>query len=117
MNNHWLSSEEVDLELYPISKVNEKSLKKDFGIEFEPPRPMENRSEVVDTQLKEVNNRFTTVRRAIEKINPELEDKEIDTLVKEIDDEDIRDLDKELEKNLDTNNLDKDNDGKQEEKE
>lgn len=96
MNNHWLTSEEVDLVLYPISKVNEINVKKEFSIEFEPPRPMENRGEVVDTQIKEINNNLTTIRRAIEKINPELDDKEIDVLMKEIEDEETERLEKVL---------------------
>lgn len=97
MNNHWLTSEEVDLDLYPISNVNAKALKKDFSIEFEPPRPMENRGEVVDTQIKEINNSLTTTRRAVEKINPELDDGEIDVLMKEIEAEETERLENVLE--------------------
>lgn len=88
-NNHWLKSEEVDVQLYPLSNVNTIEIKKNFSIEFEPPKPMENRGDVVDTQIKELNNRLTTTRRAIEKINPELSDTEIDNLISDIEKEDF----------------------------
>jgi len=88
MNNHWIKSREIDLTLYPTAMVNPVTVKKTFGIDFEPPRPMENRSDVVNTQVSEFKNRFTTRKRAIEKINPELDDTEVEELIKEIDLED-----------------------------
>lgn len=84
MNNHWLKSNEINLDLYPTSQVNVNTVLKEFSIEFEPPRPLEDRNSVVDTQIKELNNNLTTERRAIEKINPDMDEKEINKLVKEI---------------------------------
>ena len=48
---------------------------------------MENRGEVVDTQIKELNNGLTTTKRAVEKINPELDEDEINDLMSDIDNE------------------------------
>ena len=109
MNNHWLESDQIDLELYPTSVVDELEVKRNFNIEFEPPRPMENRGEVVDTQIKELNNGLTTTKRAVEKINPELDENEINDLMNEIDAEATERMESMLE------NGEEGNDGEEEE--
>lgn len=84
MNNHWIKSNEIDTELYEVSPVNEKTVKKNFSAEFVPPKPMDSRDQIVDTQIKELNNGLTTQRRAIEKINTDMESNDVDALMSDI---------------------------------
>lgn len=57
-------------------------------VEFPEQRAMVKRVDVVKEQESEVKARFTTRRRAIQKINPGMTEKQIDELMAEIDEED-----------------------------
>lgn len=84
-NNQWIATKEIDQELYPSSIVDVPTVVKSFAIDFEPPKPVEDRNDVVDTQKKEYDNGFTTLKRAIGKINPDMGDTDVDSLIGEID--------------------------------
>lgn len=114
MNNYWLETDQIDLSLYEAKKVDVLTVIKSFVIEFEPPRPVENRNDVVNTQVTEINNRFTSRKRAIEKINPELSETEVEVLIQEIDEEDFEEENNDLSNNNDGQN-DLDNEEKEDE--
>lgn len=119
MNNLWIDNDEIDTELYPVSKVNVKEVIKSFNIEHNPPKPTENRGEIVNTQDKEVKAKFTTRKRAIQKINPDLSETEVEALLKEIEQEENENIEKALkafENNNEENNQEgEDQDGKEQE--
>jgi hypothetical protein len=88
MNNQWLKTGEIDQDLYPIMEVSEFDVLNTFEATFDEPKVKEDRKAVVDTQVVELNNRLTTQKRAIQKINPDLDSEEIENLISEIQGED-----------------------------
>lgn len=110
MNNFWKDGDEVDQELYPLATVDEKEIVKTFNIDHATPKPIETRDAIVDTQKKEIDNRFTTQKRAISKINPDLSEKEVNALIVEIDKEDEGEEDNSTEDKEDNINENLEND-------
>lgn len=59
----------------------------EISINFVEPIPLQSRSDLVKDLKLEVDSGFTTKRRAVRKLNPELSEGEIDELMSEIDEE------------------------------
>lgn len=56
---------------------------------FAPQVPMMRRGEMIKELLEEVRAGFTTVRRAIKSLNPQMSEEEIDELIREIEDDNL----------------------------
>lgn len=76
----WAKNKEIDLLTAFSSNVT-------VEVEFQEQRPLVKRIETVNEQKTEQDAGYTTRKRAITRLNPELTEKEIDTLILEIDKE------------------------------
>lgn len=81
MNNYWVANSLI------LPEYNKGLLGNDFNVQvlFDQPEPLTDRKTMVDTQKAEVDAGFTSRKRAIVKLNPDMTPEQVDELMLEID--------------------------------
>lgn len=76
----WVQSGEIDINMYfsPNAEVS---------VEFPEQAPLVTRKDLIEEQKAELDAGFTSKRRAIKRLNPDMSEQEIDELLAEIDEE------------------------------
>jgi uncharacterized coiled-coil protein SlyX len=73
---HWVRTAQIKAPLFSPSVQ--------MKVKFPPQRPMQNRNELLDEVIKEKREGFMTQRMAIQKLNPDMQENEIDELLAKV---------------------------------